>query len=194
MCVLRASSAAPGHSSSCFRDLSSLFAAGVTVPPLVSYFVFCVLVSFLYDILSEDCLSEQSTSVSGLRQCTFLVSVLVRGARTLRRRWKFAVSGKSDLREFSHAGLCRLSFRCHVPHVLVFPGDLETFGVSTFLFLRCLSASSLDLLLRRFGFSSSAGCSSSWQVRMAASVSDGSDLQFLRTRNQGCRLDRHCWE
>ena len=69
-------------------------------------------------------------------------------------------------------------FRCHVPYFLVFLGDLETFGLSTFLFLRCLSASSLDLLLRRFGFSSSARCSSSWQVRMAASVSDGSDLQF----------------
>ena len=85
MCVLRASSAAPGHSFSCFRDLSSLSAVGDTVPPLVSYVVFCVFVSFLYDILSEDRLSEQSTSVSGLRQCTFLVSVLIRGAQTLRR-------------------------------------------------------------------------------------------------------------
>ena len=79
--MLRASLAAPGCSFSCFRDLSSLFAVGDTVPPLVSYVVFCVFVTFLYDILSEDCLSEQSASVSGLRQCTFLSSCLSEALR-----------------------------------------------------------------------------------------------------------------
>ena len=120
MCVLRASSAAPGHSSSCFRDLSSLFAVGVTVPPLVSYVVFCVFLSFFHDILSEDCLSEQSAGVSGLRRCSFLSSCLseVLGLTVVCGSLPF--SGKSVLREHSLGGLCRPIFRCHVPHFLVF--------------------------------------------------------------------------
>ena len=54
------------------------------------------------------------------------------------------------------------------------PASARKLGVARFL-----------IVCRRFIFSASPH---------SGICSDSSDLQFLRTRNRGCRLDRHCRE